>query len=597
MEDITNRLITQSTYMMNSQTHQFMNTDMSDAYADSNSTGDGDGDRDGSNSFGYMMKFLFMTSSVILSTLIAAMFSLLIPTLTRYSRNLSFNIKSFTDRIGLTTPLSEILLESITCLSNYGPESITITQQKLAVLHFLKKNMSKYKDLFKLKEKDNSRYEYNEETGDDICRKSYFYEINQSKPIYIYKKGRYFLRIRCYDDVYDREQRRDSTNQKRDRVSQMQIQSNNGLQPIYDFIEKCAKEYAEDKKKDKTRYMFTYLGLNAQKKPIYEQHVFKPYASFDGLVGDIPREIRKEFHFFSSKKGEEWFKQRNLPYQLTHCYYGSPGTGKSILACAVAKEHNLHVVRIRLSDIKDNQEFVKVLRNTEYNENKLEYKDILYLFDEFDTQLENIAEKTNDLGVRELFKKNKKTTKNTKKVKKSTKTKDNTAGIFELDDDLCDLFDELDEDINDEAKKAISNHIKAMKSSVSTSSDSDLSIGVILEELNGINQMYGRKMIMITNKIDVLKTIHKGAFVRPGRIDRMCKLKNVTRSEIQELLDIMYGGSEFEYRVAGKTDDQIMEIEDYKYSPAYIVNICKISKTLREFFVNMKKYDESNECN
>ena len=123
MEDITNRLITQSTYMMNSQTHQFMNSDMSDT--DSNSTDDSDG----SSSFGYVSKFLLMTTSVILSTLIGAMFSLLIPTLTRYSRNLSFNIKSLTDRIGLTTPLSEFLLESVTCLSNYGPESITISQK------------------------------------------------------------------------------------------------------------------------------------------------------------------------------------------------------------------------------------------------------------------------------------------------------------------------------------------------------------------------------------------------------------------------------------------------------------------------------------
>ena len=162
---------------------------------------------------------------------------------------------------------------------------------------------------------------------------------------------------------------------------------------------------------------------------------------------------------------------------------------------------------------------------------------------------------------------------------------------------MCDLFDELDENINDEAKNAILKHIKTMKSSVYTSGSSELSIGVILEELNGINQMYGRKMIMITNKIDVLKTIHKGAFVRPGRIDRMCKLKNMTRSEIQELLDIMYGGSELEYKVAGKADEKLMEMEEYKYSPAHIVNICKISKTLREFFVNMKKYDECNECN
>ena len=153
MEDITNRLITQSTYMMNAQTQQFMNSDMTDI--DYNSTEDSD--NDGSNSFGYISKFLFMTSSVILSTIIGAVFSLLIPTLTRYSRNLSFNITSFTDRIGLTTPLSEFLLQSVTCLSNYGPESITISQKKLAILHYLKKNMLKFKDLYKLKEKVNTR--------------------------------------------------------------------------------------------------------------------------------------------------------------------------------------------------------------------------------------------------------------------------------------------------------------------------------------------------------------------------------------------------------------------------------------------------------
>jgi hypothetical protein len=560
-----------------------MNSDMSDT--NSNSTDD----NNGSNSFGYISKFLFMTTSIILSTLIGAMFSLLIPTLTRYSRNLSFNIKSFTDRIGLTTPLSEFLLESVTCLSNYGPESITISQKKLAILHYLKKNMLNFKDLYKLKEKNSSRYDYNEETGEDICKSNSFYEINQTRPITIFRKGKHFLRIKCYDDIYDREQQRNSSNQIRDRVSKMYVQSNNGLKLINDFVDKCVKEHIEDKKKDQTRYMYTYLGLNAQKKPVYEQHIFDPYASFDGLVGDTPREIRKEFRFFSSEKGKDWFKRRNLPYHLTHCYYGKPGTGKSIIACAVAQEHNLHIVRIRLSDIKDNQEFVKVLRNTEYNGNKLEYKDVLYLFDEFDTQLEKIAEKTNDISVSEFFKKNKKT------EKKKQKHKDSN-GLLEVDDSLCDLFDELDDELGDQSKEAITKRIKEIKSSVSTN-NSDLSIGVILEELNGINQMSGRKMIIITNKIDVLKIIHEGAFVRPGRIDKLCELKNMTRSEIRELLDIMYGDPDAEYRVAGKIDDQIMELEEYKYSPATIVNICKISKTLREFFVNLKKYDEINNCN
>ena len=578
MEDITNRLITQSSYMINSQTHNLMNSDMSDA--NSNSTDD----NNGSNSFGYISKFLFMTTSIILSTFIGAIFSLLIPTLTRYSRNLSFNIKSFTDRIGLTTPLSEFLLESVTCLSNYGPESITISQKKLAILHYLKKNMLNFKDLYKLKEKNSSRYDYNEETGEDICKSNSFYEINQTRPITIFRKGKHFLRIKCYDDIYDREQQRNSSTQIRDRVSKMYIQSNNGLKLINDFVDKCVKEHIEDKKKDQTRYMYTYLGLNAQKKPVYEKHIFDPYASFDGLVGETPREIKKEFQFFSSKKGKEWFKRRNLAYHLTHCYYGEPGTGKSIIASAVAHEHNLHLVRIRLSDIKDNQEFVKVLRNTDYDGDKLEYKDVLYLFDEFDTQLVNIAEKTNDISVKEYFKKN-------KKIKKKQRQKDSKE-LLEKDDDLYDLFDKLDDNLDDESKDTITKHIKEIKSSVSTNNNSDLSIGVVLEELNGVNQMAGRKMIIITNKIDVLEVIHKGAFVRPGRIDKLCELKNMTHSEICELLYIMYEDPEFNYMVSGKINNQVMELEEYKYSPATIVNICKISKTIRDFFINLKKHDE-----
>jgi hypothetical protein len=573
MEDITNRLVAQSTFMMNSQTQQFINSDMTEM--DNNTTDEGEQ----SGSFGYIMRFLFMTSSVILSTLIAAGFSMLIPTLTRGSRNLSFNIKSFTDRIGLTTPLSEILLESVRVLSNYGPESITITLQKLAVLHYLKKHMKNYKDLFKIKEKDNSSYDYNEETNENVQNTSYFYDINQSSSIIIYKKDKHFIRIKCSNDTYDREPNRSSTSSTRERVSQMHIQSNNGLAPIHKFIDTCVKEYDDDKKNDSTRYMFTYLGLNTQKKPIYEQHIFKPYASFDGLIGDTSREIRKEFKFFTSEEGSKWFQQRNLPYQLTHCYYGEPGTGKSIIACAVAQEHNLHIVRIRLSDIKDNQEFVKVIRNTSYNGHKLEYKEILYLFDEFDTELEQIVEKTSDMG--NLLKNPKKKTNKKKGEKQGSE-----LSIMDSDDGLCGLFEELDDDLNEKAKTSILKHMKGL--STVSSKHSSLSIGVILEELNGINQMYGRKMIMITNKIDVLKTIHKGAFVRPGRIDRMCELKNMTHNEIRELLAIMYGNTN---RHGEDFDNKITEIEEYKYSPAHMVNICKISKTLDDFFINLDKHD------
>ena len=43
-----------------------------------------------------------------------------------------------------------------------------------------------------------------------------------------------------------------------------------------------------------------------------------------------------------------------------------------------------------------------------------------------------------------------------------------------------------------------------------------------------------------------------------------------------------------------KVDDDILKIKEYTYSPAHMVNICKISKTIDDFFVNFKK--NPNEC-
>ena len=474
-----------------------------------------------------------------------------------------------------------------------------------------------------MKEKDNGKLRYDDETGNDEWTSDQFYEINQNNPIIISKQNNKYIKIMCDNNTYEQEGKNNSSNTSTKQINTLSILCNYGLKPIYTFINKCTKEWEEDKKKDKRRYMYTYLGLNNQKKPIYEQHEFIPYAHFDGLVGQTAKDVREDFRFFTSEEGESWHKQRNLPYQLTHCYYGDPGTGKSIIACAVAQKHNLHIVRIRLSDIKDNQEFVKVIRNKRYSENTLEYKDILYLFDEFDTELEKLAKNSStdtDKEIRDA-KKRQKSIKATIQAQ-SNNIKNNihnnnignnyydsnldSGDDNDIDDDDDDDGDDkvgdddlknLIEDIKDSDDVDKSNLLKQLAKvqtclyKKSDSTASNLSIGVILEELNGINQMYGRKMIIITNKIDVLKTIHKGAFVRPGRIDRMCELKRMTRKDVRDLLNIYYPEKQNQLMVTSKL---MKSISNYVYTPAYITNICKISKTPRNFIENLNIYDNKD---
>ena len=112
-----------------------------------------------------------------------------------------------------------------------------------------------------------------------------------------------------------------------------------------------------------TRYIYTYSGEDDNNKLTYDKEVFHPYAK-SKVKGDN-REIKKQMDFFS-KEGMLRYSNRNLPYQLTHLYHGEPGTGKSIIASAIANEYNLHIIKIKLSSIKEDREFIRVFKNKEF---------------------------------------------------------------------------------------------------------------------------------------------------------------------------------------------------------------------------------------
>ena len=603
MEGITNRLIDQSSHMMTLQGYSFFNQPPSQSHStpsiNSDTTGiDGiDGIHNSTTSvggnafFAQTSQFMFMTMTMMFSTLFASMMTMLVPFLMSGSNNIAKWCKLCEERIGCRGKIHEILLESIVSTTDFGKESTDMSKQKKALLHVLQKHIGKYKDLYKLKETRDRQMVYNSQTGYDEYRKEVFYEINQFRPITIYKKGKKYLKIKCYNDEItndendNRSRNRNSITSKK--VYHLSIVCNYGLKPIQEFIANCMKEWEEDIKNDKKRYMFTYLGLDNSKQPIYEKDDFVPYAHFDGLVGDVAKTIQGDFKFFCSEKGEEWHKSRNLPYQKTHCYYGEPGTGKSIIACAIAQQHNLHVVRIRLSEIEDNTEFIKVLRNKEYGGTTIEYKDILYLFDEFDTQLEKLEQndyRTKNKTQKELEKEKK------NEKKKYVKIKNNFNDSEDSDDDnsieLKDMISNIkNKDKNIDKEDMLKQLEKVQSCMFKYENKSKLSIGVILEELNGINQMYGRKMIIITNKIEVLKRVHRGAFVRPGRIDYMIELKRLTQKDIMDLLELYYPIEQSKRHI-----QKIKMIKDYEYTPAFITNICKISKTVYEFVENLKKH-------
>ena len=117
-------------------------------------------------------------------------------------------------------------------------------------------------------------------------------------------------------------------------------------------------------------------------------------------------------------------------YQLTHLYHGCPGTGKSIIASAIARRYNLHIIKIKLSVIKDNREFIKVFKHWNFGR-KIDFKDI-YFIDEIDIELEKLLDN------------NKEDNKIIKKLKKNINENLDKKMMMTISDDDSDSSDTED---------------------------------------------------------------------------------------------------------------------------------------------------------
>ena len=451
------------------------------------------------------------------------------------------------------TNIQSVNLVSRKWFTGWGKYKNDITDEKLAILDYIHCHVSEFKEIHRVEQDYTNLYN----SVSDTESFSNYYNIKQEEPIIIYRKKKKFIRA-IFDNFFD-EQCNDKKNmddfsqKKKIIVNRLVLETNSNLQFIFDFIETTTQKWKNRLNNSTTRYIYTYLGEDADKNPTFDEEEFYPYSDFKGLVGTQIREIEKSLDFFISEVGKKWYQTRNLPYQLTLLLHGLPGTGKSCLASAIAKKYSLHVVRIKLSSIKTNTQFIKAFKNRNFRNRTLDYQDILYLFDEFDTENNEIVKERNAAPVPDLL------------------------GIIE-NMDLNDLQKSWKQ--GDKSKNFLKKYImekQMMGPYIGLHETIDqLSLGTILEEMNGINQMYGRKMILITNYPEKLDS----ALLRPGRIDHNVKLGYCTPGEIIGLIKIFFPNS----KINKKTVSSLVN-----FTPADISNICKFSKNVDEALEKINK--------
>lgn len=281
------------------------------------------------------------------------------------------------------------------------------------------------------------------------------------------------------------------------------------------IIEKHTKE-VETKHKD-SRYII---------KPIYGKKTDDPEVTELSYPWSIALETSKSFDnlFFDGKEElinrldsfirRDKYKKLGLPETLGLLFHGEPGTGKTSCIKAIAKYLDMSIIVVPMSQIKTKKRLEELFFSPRINtpQNKR-----IYVFEEIDCNgWENIVR---DRAL----------------VKEQEENDDNTSTSFEKEGD----------GVMVEKKKA-------------NKDDDKLTLGGILEIIDGIVECPGRVIIMTTNHKESLDS----ALMRPGRIDMAIEFKKLRQCHIAEIYKKWYGVDLDEHHVE--------DIDNYKYTQAEV---------------------------
>jgi len=325
------------------------------------------------------------------------------------------------------------------------------------------------------------------------------------------------------------------------------------LEKLKSFVDGVVRKYMleQNNKLGKQRYYFDEKAVSIpidadgyiqfEKAPndlTFTMTPFNTNKSLENVFGHHLDVVKDRVNTFVNNP--EWYEMKGIPHTLGILLHGEPGTGKTSLIKAIAKDTNRHIFNIHLTKTTTKtqlknlffEERITVLGKGVMNHYNIPLDERLYIIEDIDCLTDVVKSREiqeNEDGSREQTKEEfmdyRREGRGSIRVKSYSSSSSlggsllNTHPISNLDGGT-------------EPKPFLKDkHNKEHPEKVTLS--------FLLNLLDGILEVPGRILIITTNRVDYLDK----AFIRPGRIDINLKVGHCDENMIRDMFEHFYEDS------------------------------------------------------
>ena len=272
---------------------------------------------------------------------------------------------------------------------------------------------------------------------------------------------------------------------------------------------------------------------SAMKYLKFNMSVFHTNKTLDNMFGpDIALVITRLKWFLENKS---WYETKGIPYTFGLLITGEPGCGKTSIVKAIANMTKRHPFNIKFHDYLTQTQINNLFFNDRVNLNDgadsyiIPQDKRIYSIEEADCMSDLLLDRKQQ-------------------------------NVVEIDNDP---FASLETNMIADNQHSRSRDL-IKKLNHSKSNTEKLTLGFILDAIDGLKEVPGRIIVMTTNYLERLDK----ALIRPGRIDLILDFKKTTRKTIIDMYKHF-----FDLRDEQVDLTKFEILKDYQYSPAEINQI------------------------